>query len=150
MTEELQLTPLEQDLFERFHARHAQFGFPAPSDIRVLSRENTGAGRYTHIAHEGELDVPDDELGLGTYSSFAMTNLHFGASFWVVVESRKASYLEIVLNGPGHWDGTEGEWAVCDPDTGELERPIQELPYEDVDLPRRSWWERLLDRMFGL
>ncbi len=150
MTDDGAMTPLEEDLFGRYHARYAEAGFPVPTSIRVVSRENTGAGRYTYVDHDGSVEVEDGDLGLGTYSTFLSTCLPAGASFWVYVKAHRIIHLDIAVNGHHAWDGDEGEWAVCDPDTGELERPIEELPYEGVELPRRSWWHRLLDRMFGL
>lgn len=111
-------TALERDLFELFFRRYKEAGFPKPDDIRVTSRENTGAGRFTHILHEGSIAYPDGELGLGKFSQLNMEGLEAGASFWIEVEKKKLTYLEIVVNGEESWDGSEGKWQVCDPDTG--------------------------------
>jgi len=114
------LTPLETDLLTRFHHRFGYLGFPAPAQLVVTARTNTGAGRYTRFAHDGSVSIDEGDLGLGTYSQFDMEGLRAGASFWVYVTSGKIDYLEIVLNGEGHWDGCERAWGLIDPDTGDL------------------------------
>lgn len=53
------LTELETWVLSAFHARYASFGFPDPARFDVLSRENTGAGRYTKISSEALVELPD-------------------------------------------------------------------------------------------
>lgn len=115
-----ELTPLEHAILQFFHVRHGDTGFPPPERIGVASRRNSGAGRFTWLAHDGILDQPDGPLGLGRYSQFDMDNLEAGASFWVWLENGKVSYLEIIVNGDGGWDGSECRWEILDPDTAEL------------------------------
>jgi hypothetical protein len=120
------LTPLECDLIGRIHARYKHWGFPDLNQIRLLSRENTGAGRFTYIAHDGELAFEGaGDLSQGDFSQFDMVGLDAGASFWAYVENRKVKYLEIVVNGHQQWDGTERSWVVCDPDGDKLPKNEQ-------------------------
>lgn len=140
------MTPLERDIFDRYHARYAEAGFPAAGSIRVVRRESDSAGRYTYVDHMGSVDVEDGDLGLGAYSAFLSTTLPAGASFWLYVKAGKIVHLDITVNGEYAWGGDEGDWVVCDPDTGELERPIQELAFEQ---PPRSPRRGFLARLFG-
>ena len=114
------LTPLELDLLTSFCARYRALGFPQPSQTWVVSRQNTGAGRFTYLDHEGCIQAPDGQLDLGRFSQFDMAGLEAGATFWVEVKQAKVVYLEIVVNGDREWDGSEQPWVVADPDTGEL------------------------------
>ena len=115
-----ELTPLERALLAAFHDRYRQQNFPAAGAFRVTNRENTGAGRFTHLQHDGTLDHPDGQLDLGRYSQINMDGLEAGASFWVQIEHGKVAYLEIIVNGDGGWPDGEGAWVICDPDTGEF------------------------------
>jgi len=116
----LELTPLERDLLERFHARYAAEGFPRVDELVVLDRDDFGAGRCVRFLHHGFLHLSDGELGLGRYSQINVPVLEAGASFHARIERGKLADLEIFVNGDGPWDGSETGWTVCDPDTGEF------------------------------
>lgn len=113
-----ELTPLERDLLQRYHARYQEMGFPAPHEITVTSRTSSTAGRYVYLAHQGLVRQADGQLGLGIYSQFDLEGLDAGASFHVEIENGKVLHLEIDVNGFGPWDGSERNWIVRDPDTG--------------------------------
>jgi len=116
----LELTPLECELLERIHTRYAGVGFPSAAAFFVTRRENTGAGRFTHLDHGGELTLDRSyagDLGQGAFSQFNMRGLDAGASFHVFVDTAKVKYLEILVNGQSPWDGQEGPFAICDPNT---------------------------------
>lgn len=117
------LTPLEHDLLRHFYSRYKQIGFPSPEEISVRSRKSSSAGRYTYFDHGGHLKRADGQLDLGEFSQVDMDGLDAGASFWVEIEGGKVLYLEIAVNGDAHWDGSERNWSVCDPETGEFPRP---------------------------
>ena len=87
----------------------------------MLSRRNTGAGRFTYFTHEGNLQRADGHFGLGNFSQINMDGLDAGASFWIEIETGKILYLEIAVNGNQHWDGSERNWVICNPDTGVFE-----------------------------
>lgn len=116
----IQLTPLEHAILARFHDRYRQHLFPVVTAFKITKRENTGAGRFTYVEHDGKVDLPEGQLDLGRYSQINMDGLEAGASFWVQMEHGKVAYLEIIVNGDGGWPDQEGAWAICDPDTGEF------------------------------
>jgi hypothetical protein len=64
--------------------------------------------------------VPDGQLDIGTYGQINMANLQCGATYFIYVKNHRLLHLEIAVNGNGHWDGTEADWQICDPDTGEF------------------------------
>src|SRR5690606_8914429 len=109
-------------LLNRFHARYKQYGFPAATELRVISRENSSAGRFTYLEHDGSMPGYDGQLDLGKFSQFEMTGVKYGFSFWVQLKNGKVDYLEFVVNGEEEWDGSESNWTVIDPDTGD--RPL--------------------------
>jgi hypothetical protein len=122
-----ELTPLERELLERIYARYKDWGFPAVDALRVTSRENTGAGRFTYLDHDGTLAFDGDgDLGQGDYSYFDMEGLDAGANFCAYIKGRKVLHLEIATGSSiwdeakrryrGAWDGIERPWRVCDPD----------------------------------
>jgi len=114
----IELTPLERDLLGHFWLRYKQIGFPSPEKLLVVSRQHTGAGRFTHFEHAGHVQRTDGQLSLGNFSQINMEGLEAGASFWIKIESGKVLFLEVVVNGEQFWDGTERRWSVCDPDSG--------------------------------
>jgi hypothetical protein len=118
--DDLQLTKLEKALLGAFAARFARQGFPQTDDFEVVSRNDTGAGRFTYLKHVGRADLPSGQIGLGTFSQVDMDGLDCGASFWVEVASGQIDHLEIVVNGAQPWSGVETAWIIRDPDTGVL------------------------------
>lgn len=116
----LRLSALERDIVARYHAKYVERGFPAPDAIAVTSRENTGAGRFTSMAHAGHVDLPDGPIDLGRYMQFDMIGLPAGASYFLFVENGQVSQLEIAVNGDDPWDGSENDWVIRNPDTGDL------------------------------
>lgn len=112
------LTPLESDIFSRFHIRFSQEGIPPANKITVKHRVQSTAGRKTYVEHDGLVNLPDGDLGLGQYSQFNMDKLEAGASFDIEIEDQKILYLSIDVNGMFRWDGIERNWLICDPDTG--------------------------------
>lgn len=113
-----EISPLERDLLRRYHLKHKAIGFPDPTGFVVTGRTDLGSGRVTHLDHEGLVRHGDGMFGLGAYSQFNMPGMEAGASFRVCFEHGKVLYLEILVNGWDHWDGSELNWTVCDPDTG--------------------------------
>lgn len=112
-------TPLEFDLLANFHARYSQLGFLPPEAMHVKSRQTSSAGRFTYFEHEGSVQLADGQLGLGLFSQFDMAGIEAGASFWIQLAQGKVLYLEIIVNGEEPWDGSESNWVVLDPDSGD-------------------------------
>jgi hypothetical protein len=115
-----ELTLLERSILQKYFERYQGYSFPPPSKITVGLRKHTGAGRLAYLSHNGEISSPDGQLNLGRFGQINMDNLEYGASFWIYVKQGKLTCLEIVVNGDGAWDGTETNWKICDPETGEF------------------------------
>lgn len=119
MTDE-KLTGLERDILSAFHERYREFGFPPIDSLLVQARENTGAGRFTHLKHEKETQLPDGTLFLGKYSCLEVSGARYGATVSVDITAAKVNFLEIICNGDDLWDGNESWWRIADPETGDV------------------------------
>jgi len=119
-TEATKMTSLEAAILRMYYERYKKYNFPSPSEISVLSRVNTGSGRYTHLFSSNEIGVPDGQLHVGSFGQFNMDGLPHGASFWLYIKEHRLDQLEIAVNGDEQWDGTEYNWKICNPDTGEF------------------------------
>jgi hypothetical protein len=113
-------TALERSILDTYYKRFMERGFPPPTDFIVVGRNNTGSGRYTRLSHPNETALPEGRLDIGTYGQINMDNIRYGASFWLYVKGHKIFELEIAVNGTEYWDGTERDWEMCNPDTGEF------------------------------
>jgi hypothetical protein len=115
----LELSALERRILELYYIRYNMYGFPQPDALSVTSRSNTGSGRITKLFHEGQLDSPDGELFLGSYSYLEMEGMDYGANFSVDISEKKVSSVEILCVGNIIWDGLERSWRILNPETGE-------------------------------
>lgn len=107
-----ELTPLEYAIVRLFYEKYANIGFPSPDDIRVDTRENTGAGRYVNVSHPGTIHQADGPLWIEKY--LLMSNLPHGGGFDCYIQGGKLLHIEMYLNGDYYWDGSEGDWEICD------------------------------------
>ena len=103
------LTALEREIVEMVARENwPQFQTEA---LRVLSRENTGAGRYTYVADAQEQPLPD-----GAYSAqgrmVTLRGVRNGLGFVVEVSSSRINHIEIFTFGNVDWDGNEEEWKI--------------------------------------
>ena len=106
-------TPLEAALLKEFHRLYEARGFPAPEQVRVRSRENTGAGRYVDLdtdVMESELD--DGYLDLGG-RFIEMEGMPNGLMAVVRIKDHRTDQLEIAVYGNDPWDGQEREWSIA-------------------------------------
>jgi len=102
-------TPLEQALLGLFHSLHGHAGFPPPSDVSVVARENTGAGRYVTLRSAAGAAMPDGVYDMG--GKFIETKgIPQGLMAIVWVRHGAPDEIEIAVYGGDHWDGTEREW----------------------------------------
>jgi hypothetical protein len=104
-----ELTDLERELLDLVSRENwPQFRTDA---IRVLRRENTGAGRYTYFADGHGQDLPD-----GAYSAqgrmIEMRGVRNGLGFVVEVAGSRLSHLEMFTFGNDEWDGVETDWKI--------------------------------------
>jgi hypothetical protein len=113
------LTTLERAILEEYFHRFKDVGFPNADAFRVVARNNTGAGRFTHLSHSGVVHMPDGVLPLGKCSQINLNDFTAGASFWLEVERGIVKELEIVINGDQDWNGEENSWSIFNPDNAE-------------------------------
>lgn len=80
-------------------------------EIRVLTRENTGAGRFTYLRDLRGQPLPDGTFGAqGKY--IEMEGVRFGLTFIIEVDGGRIEYLELAVNGDVGWDGVERTWQI--------------------------------------
>ena len=103
------LTPLERELVELVAAENWD-GFRTDG-LRVVRRENTGAGRYTYFEDEYKQYLHD-----GTYGAqgklLEMDEVKCGLAFVIDVSAGSINYLEIAVYGNESWDGVERAWRL--------------------------------------
>lgn len=82
--------------------------------IEVLSRDNTGAGRFVYFRsniRQDKLPVPD-----GVYSAgdkyIKCEELEYGLGFSVTIEKGAAVMIEIATYGNYSWDGDENKCSI--------------------------------------
>jgi hypothetical protein len=108
---ELSQTALESELLALFYELYGHQGFPPPQEIRVLSRENTGGGRYVELECRDDVKLHDVYLDMGG-RYISMKSLPSGMMAVVQIKNHKVSLLELAVYGGDHWDGTEKDWAI--------------------------------------
>ena len=111
MTAQLQPTALESALLDTFHALYAKDGFPHPKQILLMSRNNTGAGRYVELSASGSEMKRDGYLDLGG-KFIEIEGVPNGMMAVVLVASGTPQILELTVYGGDGWDGTERTWAI--------------------------------------
>jgi hypothetical protein len=105
----LELTPLERACV----ALVASENWPAVrlDGLRVTKRENTGVGRYVHLA-DGEQQQLKDGVYATRQHAIEMMGVRLGLDFAVAVINSRIDHLELVTAGADGWDGIEREWKV--------------------------------------
>lgn len=105
-------TPLEAALLKEFHRLYGARGFPAPEQVRVRSRDNTGAGRYVDLVTEVmESELDNGYLDLGGHF-IEMKGVPYGLMAVVYIKDHQPEQLEIAVYGNDTWDGQEHEWSI--------------------------------------
>jgi hypothetical protein len=102
-------TRLESALLNLFHELHANVGFPPPSDIAIVSRENTGGGRYVALRVARNTEIPDGYYDMGG-RLIEMPGIPNGLMAVARVTDGVLAEIEIAVYGGDHWDGSEQEW----------------------------------------
>ena len=104
-----ELTPLEKEVL----ALTARENWPdfRIEGVRVIRRENTGAGRFTYLE-----DEHDQQLTDGFYSAqgrlIEVPGVRNGLGFEIAVAASRISYIEFVTYGNVTWDGSEDGWRI--------------------------------------
>jgi hypothetical protein len=102
---------LESALLTEFHVLYQNRGFPHPSKVLVVGRENTGAGRYVKL-HTAEPPMSESGyLDLGG-KFISMDGVPYGLMAVVDVSDGRPSEIEIAVYGEFDWDGEERSWSI--------------------------------------
>ena len=109
----MKLTPRERALLAKCHEAYAGDGFPSPDEINVLTRENSGAGRFV------DLDAPLTSMavhscGLPNESIVEMEGLKYGIGFVLFIDQGRLDMLEL-FTFQEDWDGEERTWRLVLP-----------------------------------
>lgn len=103
------MTDLEREVVDVV-ARENWQGFRTDG-LKVLRRENTGAGRYTYLADGHNQTLPD-----GSYSAqgrmIELRGVRNGLGFVVEASSSRISHIELFTFGNDEWDGSEEVWKI--------------------------------------
>jgi hypothetical protein len=108
MIEYMQLTALEQACLSAI--LDANWPELATEGIVVVSRRNTGVGRYTQLFDRHARVLKDGSYG-ANYRIVEMESLAFGLDFQLLVAAGRTNLLEIVTPGDA-WDGVERPFIV--------------------------------------
>lgn len=104
-----ELTPLERAIIRLTAAEN----WPQFRDdcVRVIRRENTGAGRFTYVE-----DDLSQELADGFYSAegrfVELPTVPNGLGFEIAVTASRLAYIELAVYGNVAWDGSEDGWCI--------------------------------------
>jgi|GEM_PF-1694008 len=109
MNNQLHLTNMEAEILEILHELYAGSGFPCAENIQVISRRNTGAGRYVHLNSEVTVDLPNGPYDMGG-RFISNDQAKDGMMAVVYIDNKKLKYLEISTYGNVSWDGNEDKW----------------------------------------
>jgi hypothetical protein len=110
----VQLSPLETALATVFHELYGDKGFPAPNRIRVLRRENTGAGRYVDVDSDDHIALDDGYVDLGG-RYIKMSEVPHGLMAVALIKNHRVRQIEIAVYGVFIWDGIERDWSISAP-----------------------------------
>lgn len=108
---DLELSSLEYGTLRVFHKLYGSAGFPAPQDITVVRRENTGTGRYVELKSDALLTIGDGFLDLGG-RYIEMSGVPNGLMAVASVDGGAVTQLEFAVYGNEVWDGQEREWSI--------------------------------------
>ena len=111
MTSQIQPTELESALLDEFHLLYAEDGFPHPQQIALMSRDNTGAGRYVELSASGATMKRNGYLDLGG-KYIEIEGVPNGMMAVVLITEGQPQILELTVYGGDNWDGIERRWAI--------------------------------------
>ena len=94
---------METYILERMYRLHKKIGFPPVVDIKVVSRENTGVGRYTDLLSDAVLQIETGLLGNGNYSYLEIEGVSDYVGVTISIKNRKLEFLEICTIGGNEW-----------------------------------------------
>lgn len=106
------LTPLESALLDLFRGLYGDSGFPDVSELVVIARKNTGAGRFVDFQSlEKQPNLGNGYLDMGG-KLISMEGLQDGLMAVAYVRDHRVDHLEIVTYGNVSWDGVERPWMI--------------------------------------
>ena len=81
-------------------------------DVAVVSRKDTGVGRYTYFVDRSEQALVDGTYGVsGRYVE--MEGIPNGLFFVLEVRNSRIASMELVTCGGDSWDGVERAWKIA-------------------------------------
>jgi len=106
-------TPLEKSLLGILHQLRGAKGFPMPSEVLVVSRENTGAERYVSLKRADRYEMADGHYNLGGKCiEIEMEDIPHGLMAVARVAGSHLVEIEIAAYGGYDWDGSERQWSI--------------------------------------
>lgn len=108
---ELALSELEAAIVAEFFSIYGAKGFPPSSDVRVISRRETGAGRVVGLTSGSLLNFADGYLDMGG-RFIEMDGIAHGLMAVISIVGSKLDTLEIATYGDVSWDGCERNWRI--------------------------------------
>ena len=102
-------TPLEIAILNEFYDAFKVGDFPPPDEIDVVSRENTGAGRFTELNCKVKTLLSQP---CGPDIKIEMEGLRHGLGCLMFFEDGVPSSLELHIWGDDSWDGVERPWRI--------------------------------------
>ena len=102
---------LEIALLSEFHALYGANGFPSPSEVVVVSRDNTGGGRYVQVSASNRVTLKDGYYDLGG-KFIQMQGVPNGMMAVARIVESDLLGIEITVYGGDYWDGKERAWSL--------------------------------------
>lgn len=109
-----ELSPLEVAIIDVFCMQHGDHGFPTPDRVRVIRRENTGAGRYVDVESDNVVKLDDGYVDLGG-KFIQMDGVPHGMMAVAQIKDHRLRQIEIAVYGSFSWDGNENSWSIVSP-----------------------------------
>ena len=104
-------TELETALLSEFHALYGARGFPRATEVEVISRENTGGGRYLGVSAPHTAAIDDGHYDLGG-KFIQMQGIPHGMMAIAWVRGGQLREIEITVYGGDSWNGEERAWSL--------------------------------------
>jgi hypothetical protein len=101
---------MELYILSQYHLVYKNNGFPKVEDIIVISRENTGAGRYLGIKSNNAVICETRVLDADVIVKFSTSDTILGSKVWL--KGNYLDHLDIYTFGSNGWDGDEEGWSA--------------------------------------
>ena len=106
------LSALELAAYCAVRTAHTSAGLPSPENVRVSSRLNTGAGRYTMLTSSSVVEPREGLYDMGGHY-IELPGVKSGLLAVVSVESGRVHCIEFAVYGESHWSGCESGFTIA-------------------------------------